>query len=454
MSGDGAEAAKATNEGGARSGRKLGPGLAMMLVAGNMIGSGVYLLPATLAGVGSMTVLGWIAAGIGALVLALVFARLAVLRPGAIPMSLHARDAFGAFPGFQSTFLYWMSTWVGNVAIALAVAGYFAFFSPGLDGPWALALLAVGVLWLLTIANIFGAKLVARLEGGALLIGLAPVLAVGILGWFWFDPEVFAASWNVSGKPAFAAIPASVVLIFWAFAGLESASAAAAVVANPERDIPIATVGGVALAGVVYVAAMAAIMGLAPAGALAADTAPFATVLADTLGGEAGLAWLGAGAGALVAVCAMIKASATLGGWILLTAETAQAGAGAGYFPKFFRATTEGPAPRTLILSALLMSVVTLATVSPTLGEQFGALINVSVLFMLVAYVWSCLALWRFSRGAGARAAAAGGLLFSLYMTFTSDWVSLAWLGGFLALSVPLYFLARGAIARENAGGA
>jgi len=101
--------------------RRLGPWLAMMLVAGNMIGSGVYLLPATLAAFGSMTIIGWVLAAIGALVLALVFAELAIRRPGGTPMSLHARDAFGPFAGFQATFLYWMSTWVGNIAIALAV---------------------------------------------------------------------------------------------------------------------------------------------------------------------------------------------------------------------------------------------------------------------------------------------------------------------------------------------
>jgi len=230
--------------------RRLGPWLAMMLVAGNMIGSGVYLLPATLAAFGSMTIIGWVLAAIGALVLALVFAELAIRRPGGTPMSLHARDAFGPFAGFQATFLYWMSTWVGNIAIALAVAGYLSFFIPALASPWGVAFAAVGVLWLLTLVNLVGVRMVARLQGVALIIGLAPVLLVGVAGWFWFDPDTFAQSWNVSGRSPFSAIPASVILIFWAFAGLESASAAAAVVENPRRDIPIATVGGVALAAV------------------------------------------------------------------------------------------------------------------------------------------------------------------------------------------------------------
>ena len=61
--------------------RKLGPVLATIVVAGNMIGSGIFLLPATLAGVGSVTLIGWLAASLGAVALALMFGKLARRQP-------------------------------------------------------------------------------------------------------------------------------------------------------------------------------------------------------------------------------------------------------------------------------------------------------------------------------------------------------------------------------------
>ncbi len=107
------------------------------------------------------------------------------------------------------------------------------------------------------------------MDGPLLVAGLIPLLLVATVGWFYFDPAQFSASWNVSGKSDFYAVPNSLVLVFWAFTGLESASVAAAVVENPERNVPLATVAGVAFAALIYMVTSAAIMGLAPASELA-----------------------------------------------------------------------------------------------------------------------------------------------------------------------------------------
>ena len=79
--------------------RKLGPVLATIVVAGNMIGSGIFLLPATLASVGSVTLIGWVIASLGALALALLFGKLARRKPMAGGPATYAFDAFGPFVG-------------------------------------------------------------------------------------------------------------------------------------------------------------------------------------------------------------------------------------------------------------------------------------------------------------------------------------------------------------------
>jgi hypothetical protein len=135
--------------------RKIGPVLATMLVANNMIGSGIFLLPATLATVGSITIVGWLLATVGALLSAAVLAKLGQIAPVSGGPVAYAEEALGPYMGFQATVLYWICAWVGNMAIALAAVGYLATFFPGLSLPLNAAFAAAGMIWLVTFINIF-----------------------------------------------------------------------------------------------------------------------------------------------------------------------------------------------------------------------------------------------------------------------------------------------------------
>jgi arginine:agmatine antiporter len=368
----------------------LGPFTATFLVAGNMVGSGLFLLPASLAVIGSASLIGWAVAAAGAMALAGVFAVLGVIRPDPDGLVRYPADGLHPALGFIAWALYWASCWFGNVAIAIAAVGYLAVFLPQLIGPWPTALAAAALVWLMALANLRGPRLVAWLSGSTLLIGLAPIVATIGLGFAAFDPAVFLGSWNVSGKPLAQVIPGSLVMIFWAYLGLESATIAARAIDDPTRNLPIAAVGGVALASVIYAAATAAVMGVIPAAELARSTAPFADVVSRLVGPVAG---------ALVAACALIKTLGTLGGWILVAAEAGRSGAAAGYLPKALVA--EDPRSRLpvrgVLLTAVLMSLTSLATLSPTLTRQFNALINVAVLANMAVYLLCALALIRFA---------------------------------------------------------
>ena len=89
-----------------------------MLVATNMVGSGIFLLPATLAGVGSITVIGWAIGFTGALLIALVLARLAQIAPLPGGPCSYAGEALGRYMGFQANAVYWVSCWSGTIAAA------------------------------------------------------------------------------------------------------------------------------------------------------------------------------------------------------------------------------------------------------------------------------------------------------------------------------------------------
>jgi arginine:agmatine antiporter len=425
----------------------MGPVLATFLVAGNMIGSGVFLLPATLAVTGSVTVIGWIVASVGALLLAATFAYLSQVRPEAHGLVSYTTQALGRFLGFEVGFAYWLSCVVGNLAIALAAIGYLSFFFPVLkDTPIMSALATAALIWLLTFANIMGPKVIGRLHGGSLIVGLLPILAATILGFVFFDPDMFRNSWNVTGltdpqhvhKSDFNAVSASIVPIFWAFLGLESASVCARVVKDPKKNVPMATFGGVILAAVIYIAASAAVFGVMPALVLKDSAAPFA----DVVGRLAG-----AGIAGVVAACAVLKASGTLGGWVMVAAQTTQAGVEEGYLPKVLSRPGFDHTPvRELLILGVLMTVIVFASLQPTINQQFTVLINVASNLSLAVYGLCCIALLRWAgelaKGAVmARVVAVLGLAFSAWSILAGDPEMLKVQGWLFVASLPLWAL-------------
>jgi len=134
--------------------RKLGLWMATALVVGNMIGSGVFLLPSSLASYGSISLVGWAITATGAVLLALVFARLGRAYPRTGGPYAYSRRAFGDFIGFQTAWGYWIAAWAGNAAIAVAFVGYLAVFWPGLAGNAVLAaVVAISAIWLLKVLS-------------------------------------------------------------------------------------------------------------------------------------------------------------------------------------------------------------------------------------------------------------------------------------------------------------
>src|SRR5688572_25907340 len=114
--------------------RKVGLLTATSLVVGNMIASGVFMLPATLAGYGGISLVGWVVSSIGAMSLALVFGWLSKLRPNATggPYA-YVRDGMGDFAGYLVAWGYWISVWATNAAIAVAFVSYLGEFIPAIS---------------------------------------------------------------------------------------------------------------------------------------------------------------------------------------------------------------------------------------------------------------------------------------------------------------------------------
>lgn len=357
------------------------------LVAGSMVGSGVYLLPATFGAVGAISILGWIAATLAALAIAGMFSWLSQAAPDANGLAGYVQAGLGRFFGVQTTVAFWTLCWIGNVAVALAVVGAAGFLVPALAEPGARLATTIAVLWVAVLLSWIGPRTVARVEGVTLGVGLLPVVLAATVGWLWFKPEVFDAAWNPQNLGLAEAAGSSALTAFWAFLGLECAAAAAGVVRDPARNVPRATLFGVVAVAVLYISATSVVMGLIPGAELAKSTAPFA---------EAAHSVLGVGLGAAIAVCALLRATGCLTGWTLVTAETTRSAADVGAFPAFFRTRPgESASPANLLTAGVLMTIVAVLTVTPTIGEQFGTLANMAVILALYCYVLAGVSLIR-----------------------------------------------------------
>lgn len=422
--------------------RKVGLLIAIALVVGNMIGSGVFLLPASLASFGGISILGWLFTSAGAVMVALLMARLSRMMPAVGGPYAYTRRGLGNLPAFLVAWGYWISIWSGNAAISVSLVGYLAVFFPTLAQTPALgAATALGAIWFLTALNAWGVKEAGVLQLWTTVLKLLPLLAIGTLGLLYLDPGNFTP-FNASGGSTISAVTATATLTLWAFVGLESATIPADSVRDPGRTIPRATVIGTLVAAVVYILATVGVMGILPQGTLADSTAPFA---------DAGRLIWGGWAGSLIAIGAAVSAFGALNGWVLLQGQMPRAAALDGLFPPIFKRLSERGTPVAgLIISSILATGLIGLNFSASLVDQFTFIILLATLSTLIPYVFSSVAELviffrereRFSgeRLAGASTIAILALLYSLWAIVGSGSETVFW--GFLLLlaGVPFYW--------------
>jgi len=351
-----------------------------------MIGSGFFLLPATLATSGAVTVFSWVIGTALALMLGGTFARLARHYPHLQSADDYVRPSLGRDVSFLASSLYWVSSWIGNNAIAVAAFGYLVMLLP-LDGgnPMVQVGGQIALIWLMFAINLLGPKPVAKFQSLCVVFGLLPVAVVLLFGWGHFDRGIYDAAWNLTGDSDNAVIFGSLGTIFWAFVGLETGAMIAGVVDNPDRNVPIATMGGILIAGIVYIASSVLVTGIVPAQALAESSAPFVLVAAEIFGPWAAI---------LIAAAAALKATGTLGGWMLVTGETGAQAAQRGFLPAIFgRLNKRGAAGWGLLIIATAMSVIAFLTLSPNVSGQFGTIIGIVVNLVVLAYAAAGLSL-------------------------------------------------------------
>lgn len=356
-----------------------------------MIGSGIFLLPSTLALIGGISFIGWACSTLGAFLLVLLFRGLSIHFPNVVggPYA-YTRMVLGDFFGFLVGWGYWISVWCTNAAIAVAFVGYLGVFIPEINQDKIMSIaFGVGALWLFSLLNFRDIVFVGTIQKVSTVLKILPLLGVGWVGLFFVDWSLLNFD-NLSGASDFTAISQATTLTLFAYLGIETASITSHKIKKSEATVGHAGLIAFCLTALVYILCSIVIFGLVQTAKLSQSTAPFATASAS---------FLGIHAEHFVALAALIATLGALNGWILIQGQMAYALAKDGLFPPFFKKQNKANVPYVgIVVSSVFASLLLLVKFSNTLLDVFSFMMNLSTLSALTPYFLSAVSLLVFLR--------------------------------------------------------
>ena len=364
---------------------KIGVVQLTILTMVNMMGSGIIMLPTKLAEIGTISIVSWLVTAVGSTALAYAFAQCGMFSRKSGGMGGYAEYSFGKAGNFMANYTYGVSLVIANTAIAISAVGYGSEFLGATLSPLSIALWTIFTLWLATILNFGGARITGNISSFTIWGVIIPVVGISIIGWKWFDGSMYVNSWNPHNVPTFEAIGVSISMTLWAFLGLESACANADAVENPEKNVPIAVLGGTLGAAVIYIVSTNVIAGIVPNLELANSTAPFGLAFAHMFNDTIGKVIMG---------LMVMSCFGSLLGWQFTIAQVFKSSAEEGYFPAFFKKVTSKDAPIVgMVTITALQTLLSLMTISPSLNKQFNVLVDLAVVTNVIPYLLSMAAL-------------------------------------------------------------
>ena len=355
--------------------RMLGKWMSAAMVVGTMIGSGIYLLPTTLAPYGYNLIIAFVLTGFGTMCLAYALARLAATIPGG-PFA-YVTQAFGETAAFVTLWSYVVSQITGVAGVSVAVAGALGHVVPAVAAGPGLIAVALGAIAILTVVNLGGARSAGVLQVVATLIKIVPLVAVVLFVIIRFG----------GGEPVeplaptplgLSAITVAGALMLFSLTGFEAAAVTANVTRDSTSTVPTATIAGTGFTAIIYLLSTVAALMLLPSAIAAQSGAPFADAIAPILGPVAGM---------VVAVIAAISAFGTANALLLFAAEISRTLAGARDLPAVFRKTNSVGAPAgAVLICAAIAALLVLASSSKNFVTLYVFITLVSTVAALVLY--------------------------------------------------------------------
>ncbi len=398
------------------------------LVIGSIVGTGVFTMPAVLAGAGTMgiVVLGVIA--VGATLLAVLFGQLTKRIPNSDGgLYAYSRHEFGDFAGYLVGWCYWIQAWAGNAAIVASWVFYVdAFFN--LSHPSGMTNFGIAMigLWVPALINLAGVRQMAWFQNVTVVLKFLPLLFVGVIGWFFIDKANFGP-FNASGGSLYSGIGIAAGVALFSFIGVEAAAITAKRVRDPRHNVMRASIIGTVASALLYVLVTAVVMGLVSHHTLVNTGSPFVNAFHSIFPHQS---W----APRFIAAIAVISGIGALNGWTLIVTETSRAIAQDDMFPRPFAwSDKRGTAWFGILVGTALPSLLMLWRYSTSSGlTVFTYLIDLTVVTVAIPYFMSAIAQltylvsrrrrvngWALARDLGV---AGASVLFSMWVTFASGY--------------------------------
>lgn len=359
---------------------KLGLWTSTSLVVGNMIGAGIFLMPAAMAPFGGIGLLGWVFSAIGSFFLARIFSNLGSLAPGVNggPYA-YTRLGLGNFAGFLVAWGYCLSTCCACTGITVSFVGALSTFFPALaKNPVASIVTGLAVIWFITWVNTRGVGTSGKFQLITVILKLVPLLPIGIGGLFFVKMENFHP-FNPTGVSTFRTITTVAAMTMFAFVGLECATIPAGSTENSGKTVARATTLGMIVVALIYILSTFSMIGMIPAKTLANSTTPFADA-ASLMYGPWARYFVGGG----VAIAAL----GALNGWTLVLGQVPYSIASDGLFPAIFARTNKKGVPSAgMFISCAVISCLMAMNFTRGLVDQFKFLLLLATMGILVPYL-------------------------------------------------------------------
>ncbi|HVT62128.1 MAG TPA: amino acid permease [Legionellaceae bacterium] len=363
--------------------KKIGFWSVFALVTGSQIGSGIFMLPASLAAYGKYSIWGWLLSGMGAICLALVFAGLCNRFPRTGGPHAYVKEMFGLSPAFFTGWTYWVISWVSTTAVIIASISYLSPFI-GVQPPWVYLLLEILLLLGITYLNLKGIQAAGSAEFVLTILKIIPLFLLPLIAIWYFNAAHFTLSDTVAALPLSSKLSQVMLLTLWGFIGLETATTPAGSVHNPSKTIPKAIVLGTLCTALLYLMSSVGIMGLVPGEVLAASKAPYVEASQYLFGGNWHL---------LIAIMAAVVCVGTLNAWMLASGQIVLGLAEDQLMPESFAKKNSANAPVLgLLSSAFGILPLLFLTMNASIAQQITAIIDFSVVAFLFVYVMCILA--------------------------------------------------------------
>lgn len=361
--------------------QKLGFWAVFALVTGSQIGSGIFMLPSALAPYGKFSIIGWLIAGAGAILLALVFAQLCAWFPKTGGPHVYVQHAFGNSAAFFTGWTYWVISWISTAVVVIAAIGYLTPLL-GIQSLVLNLILEILLLVSITYLNLQGAAVAGKAEFFLTLLKIIPLIIIPFFALFFFNASNLAPQTGLTFTESIPLLGRVVLLTLWGFIGLESATTPAQSVYNPSKTIPKAIVTGTLCVALIYLINSIAIMGIIPFDILAKSAAPYAAAVKIMVGGNWHL---------LISLIACLICVGTLNAWVLTSGQIALGLANDALVPSIFGKTNNAGAPVIpLLISCLGTIPLLVATINHGLAAQVLTIIDFSVTAFLFVYAICC----------------------------------------------------------------